>query len=136
MRLWSFATKVLSGAKLPFAFAVLLAAAASATAQSIPKFRKDAPYSQVRAMLLSQGFRIEPLPAAEFERCAPGRDDICKAYPETRICRGTGRASCEFVLLRKKGGPVSVETEGESSDPAVQRITVMSDSEISRMLAE
>lgn len=114
----------------------LILTASSATAQGIPKFKKDAAYSQVRAMLLSQGFRVEPLPAAEFERCAPGREDICKAYPETRICRGTGRASCEFVLLRRKGGPVSIETAGEDPDPAVQRITVMSDSEISRMLAE
>ncbi len=112
-----------------------LVMACPAAAQQLPRFQKDTPYSQVRAKLIASGYKVHKIPAAEFDRCAPGRTELCDIYPETRICRGTGRASCEFVLVGPKGA-VSITTAGESTDPGFVSIKFMTDREISQMLAE
>jgi len=120
---------------------ILLLAAAltmttAATAQTIPKFKKDAPYTVVREQLLRAGFLAEQLPVAESDRCAPGRTEMCITFPETRWCLGTGKATCEFVLRNPRGGLIQVTAEGESEDPAVQTIKRLSDRDISRLMAE
>lgn len=117
-------------------FVAALTMTTAASAQSIPKFKKDAPYTQVREQLLRAGFLAEQLPAAETDRCAPGRAEMCTTFPETRWCLGTGKATCEFVLRNPRGGLIQVTTRGEDEDPAVQSIKRMTDREISGLLAE
>lgn len=113
-----------------------LATTSAASAQTVPKFKKDAPYTQVREQLLRAGFLAEQLPAAETDRCAPGRTEICATFPETRWCLGTGKATCEFVLRNPRGGLVQVTAVGENDNPAVQSIKRMTDREISGLMAE
>lgn len=103
---------------------------------------KGKSYSAARALLMSKGYRPDDWPQGQFAKCAPGREALCNAYPETRICRGTGRASCEFVFdgpMRSDGGYIPsflVETVGEDDDPRVTGIKQLSEGELEALYDE
>ena len=111
---------------------VTLPITASAT-EKIPSYKPGTRYSEVRSGLLKSGFRPYFYPDTN-DRCL-GRDAICNSFPETRICRGTGRAGCEFILVRGKSTLFVVETTGEHpSDPAFERIRRASKGETKDLL--
>jgi hypothetical protein len=118
-------------------FAVVMGCVSTVSmAQSVPKFQKGEGYAGLRGRLLAQGYTVKPLPAAGFARCVPDRDEMCEAYPETRSCVTREQSICEFVLINVKTGPVSVMTAGLGLNPRVLSVKKMSESDISRMLAE
>lgn len=96
-------------------------------AERIPNFPRQTDYDGARSSLMAIGWQ----PVAQngkrcdvdgcFERCAPGFEQRCRAYPEAEICRGTGRASCEMIW--KRGDTViEVVTAGEVDPPSVASV--------------
>ena len=78
-----------------------------------PLIRKGTPYAAARASLLS----ARNLPAIRRdsapEQCL-GREDVCRTYPETEACSGTGRAYCRFAWRSPAGAPFAVITTSEA----------------------
>ncbi len=113
-------------------FAATLGVAPAQT-KGLPKI-KGKPYSAARALLLAKGWRAEALAPGEYARCAPGREAVCEAFPETFICRGTGTASCEFIIYGpiKRSGEVAtllITTLGEDDDPCVESVKQLDEQE-------
>ncbi len=119
---------------------VLCAFASPSLAAQNPNIPAGTSYGKARALMMKQGFEVVKVDRRDdgLARCAPGREEVCDAYPETRLCRGTGRAGCEFMFTRKGkgGGLFSIETQGEDIDPKVVRVRALGDREISGFLAE
>ncbi len=73
------------------------------TGVSIPGVSKGMPYAEARAKLLSMGY-VPYQPKGPHLMMGPpceGREEICRAYPETAACAGTGRGQCAFLFIRK-----------------------------------
>ncbi len=73
------------------------------TGVSIPGVSKGMPYAEARAKLLSMGY-VPYQPKGPHLMTGPpceGREEICRAYPETAACAGTGRAQCAFLFIRE-----------------------------------
>jgi len=98
--------------------AVILAATA-ALAGGADRIGRDTPYADARKTLLADGF----LPARTGACSAPGREEICSAFPEAQMCTGTGFAECEFVFRRPDGATARIVTRGEAvKDLTVNRV--------------
>lgn len=85
------------------------------TAASIPGLNLDMPYAEARVKLLSMGY-VPYQPKGPRSMTGPpcaGREEICRAYPETAVCAGTGEAQCAFLFVRELEF-VEVETVNES----------------------
>ncbi len=85
------------------------------TGVSIPGVSKGMPYAEARAKLLSMGY-VPYQPKGPHLMTGPpceDREEICRAYPETAACAGTGRAQCAFLFIREMEF-VEVETVNES----------------------
>ena len=89
--------------------AVVLAATA-ALAGAADRVRRDMPYADARKALLADGF----VPARVGACMAPGREEICGAFPEAQICAGTGFAECEFAFRGPDSATVRIVTRGEN----------------------
>jgi len=102
---------------------IFFSAAASAAGE-LPRFPKNSRYDDARQSLLALGW--EPVRQSAkncdgmgcYDRCAPGFEQRCKAYPEAVICRGTGVASCEF-LWKRRDTVIEVRSVGEDDPPIV-----------------
>jgi hypothetical protein len=80
-------------------------------AEPLPALPKGTPYSVARRVLITMGYRPEPvLPLSQ--RCPPKRGEICRAYAEAEACSAGGRAACRF-LWRSGDVLVEVATTGE-----------------------
>jgi len=97
----------------------IVLAATTALAGEADRIRRDTPYADARKALLADGF----LPARIGACRAPGREDICSAFPEAQMCAGTGFAECEFAFRRPDGATVRIVTRGEAlKDLVVYRV--------------
>jgi hypothetical protein len=97
----------------------IVLAATTALAGEANRIRRDTPYADARKALLADGF----LPARIGACRAPGREDICTAFPEAQMCAGTGFAECEFAFRRTDGATVRIVTRGEAlKDLIVYRV--------------
>jgi hypothetical protein len=93
--------------------------AATAALAGAERIGRDTPYADARKALLADGF----LPARVGTCSAPGREEICSAFPEAQMCAGTGFAECEFVFRRPDGATVRIVTRGEAvKDLIVYRV--------------
>ena len=77
--------------------------------------KKGATYASVRADLLAAGNIPDYHTEKPEERCI-GRANVCRAYPETEDCSGSGRGFCIFNWTAKEGGHYSIVTAGDLSD--------------------
>lgn len=80
------------------------------SAQSIPSKVADQPYAALRVQLLKSGW----IPVPQKEDCGI----VCEGlrgsgWSETRDCGGTGTAPCMFVFKDRRGGFLTVYTEGQ-----------------------
>ena len=85
------------------------------TPVAIPGVSAEMPYVEARAKLLSMGY-VPYQPRGPRLMTGPpceGREEICRAYPETAACAGTGRAECAFLFIREREF-VEIETVNES----------------------
>jgi len=97
----------------------IVLAATTALAGEADRIRRDTPYADARKALLADGF----LPARIGACSAPGREDICGAFPEAQMCAGTGFAECEFAFRRADSATVRIVTRGEAlKDLVVYRV--------------
>ena len=70
------------------------------SAGSLPQIRKWTPYAQVRARMITAGFRPQPVlkrPADAWLPC-PGDPDLCKGTPEILDCSASGL--CNYLYVR------------------------------------
>ena len=72
--------------------------------------KKGASYASVRGDLLSAG----NVPDYHPTRACSDFDAICRVYPETEDCSGTGLNYCRFGWTAKEGGHYFVVTIGEA----------------------
>ncbi len=85
------------------------------TEASIPGLSLGMHYAQAHAKLLSLGY-VPYQPRGPHLMTGPpceGREEICRVYPETAACAGTGEAQCAFLFIREQEF-VEVETVNES----------------------
>ncbi len=86
--------------------ALLTSTIVSTSAERLPSFSKKTDYDEARESLIALGWRPVSQSSKRcdidgcFDRCAPGFEQRCRAYPEAVICRGTGLAACEFLWRR------------------------------------
>lgn len=96
-----------------------LAIAHSAVALAGPKedafdrLRQGMSYAEARGVLLAGGWQAVRYPWMTAEARCGFREEICKDYPETNSCAGTGLGQCKFVFRDGRGGYLSVITVGE-----------------------
>ena len=71
------------------------------------------PYASVRPRLLEMGYRAINFPHNGDSGCT--LRGVCKEYPESYACSGTGLAYCLFALSSKSGhGYLVIQTVGET----------------------
>ena len=74
--------------------------------------KKGTPYAVARGDMLSAGnvpdYHVETDP----EHCVPNLS-MCRIYPETDSCSGTGLSYCRFGWTAKEGGHYFIVTTGE-----------------------
>jgi hypothetical protein len=87
----------------------LLLFAAGAVEAGPTDIRPGMPYKQARAKLIKTGW--VPI-RAKGGGCEPGREDVCRAYPETVSCAGTANAMCTFGFRALSGDVIEVVTHG------------------------
>lgn len=111
-----------------FILVVGLSIALASAAEKLPRFLANTNYDEARRNLIALGW--EPVAQSPtfcegkrcgLKRCIGGFEHRCRAYPETLICRGTGRASCEF-LWRRGETLIVVHTFGELDPPIVDSV--------------
>ena len=107
---------------------LVLGAAAAAVAQSAPKIDKGTPYSVARRMLVEAGYRPFRFPG-KGAACSTDRKEICKQYPETMSCSGTGYAICSF-LFTSKSMKSSVEVLMHPTNQQVHSVHVLNENEV------
>ena len=95
---------------LAFTLALATAPALGQDAGPAAPIKRGQSYDAARGALLKAGF--QPVRQTEEGRCAPGREDVCDAYPETQGCSGTGFAFCGFTW-RRGAQTLFVTTSGE-----------------------
>lgn len=101
----------------------LRALCADITTGSVPNSERQTEfgplYSLVRQQLLGSGWVPVPIPRDRRE-CAPGREDVCEKYPETKFCAGTGLAGCTLLWyapgLTQGVTVFELSTQGEEPD--------------------
>jgi hypothetical protein len=80
--------------------------------------RPGSTYSAARKLLLTKDYMPMEFSKQHCLDNASGRSAVCKAFPETGFCAGTGLANCQFVFETPDGNLLLVETEGEERDEA------------------
>ncbi|WP_145143075.1 hypothetical protein [Roseomonas gilardii] len=83
-----------------------------ASARSARPINRGDAYIQTRQYFLSLGFKPVPTRETDEQKCGY-RPEVCKAYPETESCSGTGIAACKFNWVAPSGEKISVVTSGE-----------------------
>jgi len=89
----------------------------ASAADTLPRFRRDTPYLQVRAQMIKLGFE----PARILKRsgnspmgCGQSEPDMCKRWPEILHC-SEGISRCDFLFFRRSDGArILVVTEGDN----------------------
>jgi hypothetical protein len=90
-----------------WALAFILSATMALAESAAPRFAKGTPYASARATLLARGWSpVKP----QTQDCEPGREDVCRAYPETQSCAGTGFSICTFDFRSPSGSLIEIIT--------------------------
>jgi hypothetical protein len=105
------------------ALAVLFSASSAAAASELPMFAPGTPYPQARAELFHLGFRPQPAPYPDPNRCDEWAG-FCAAYPEFVGCFVANVQPCQFLWRDPKGVLVEVDTEMGPGAPKVEALLV------------
>jgi hypothetical protein len=80
--------------------------------EALPRFPLRAPYPEVRAGLIAQGYQPQPVDPGQDRGLACDTYHICGSYPEVMFCTG-GLAFCRLIFRRASDGKfVLVVTHG------------------------
>jgi hypothetical protein len=108
-----------------FSAVVLIVMLGNALASDLPTISNGLPYRVARIYLLTKGNRPVPQQSRSEDACTGG-EDVCRTYPETLYCSGTGERGCAFVWRTPSGVNFSVGTVGEQlRDIEVRAVQVL-----------